>query len=184
MPRFGSPPGLGSRGDRLRGAPCLKRPVRPVSTPETRQGICPVSRSGPLAGAGVTRAPMLCSGRCADTVARGRSVGGGLAVDLSKDLVSHSSYADRGVEKSCDAGLFVGYRGAHSRMQVRRVPLAIRREPPSGALEVVAQSTPRLCGTARNGACFKNNTRPVGGALDNANSRYTCALVSRGPVSF
>ena len=45
--------------------------------------------------------------------------------------------------------MFAGHRKTRGRMQVRRVPLAVRREPPSDALEVVAQSAPHLSRTAR-----------------------------------
>ena len=57
LPDVRSPPGLGPRGDRLRGAPRLKRPVRPVRTSKARQGIGE-SYPGALAGGSIVRTPV------------------------------------------------------------------------------------------------------------------------------
>lgn len=149
MPDVRSPPGLGPRGDRLRGAPRLKRPVRPVRTSKARQGIG-VSYPGALAGGSIVRTPVPRARMRAAEVSRGESPGHALAVDLSRDFFPYSSHVYRGVEQGSDASLFAGHRKTRGRMQVRRVPLAVRREPPSDALEVVAQSAPHLSRTARS----------------------------------
>ncbi|MGD0873718.1 MAG: hypothetical protein ABSA14_01870 [Acidimicrobiales bacterium] len=82
-------------------------------------------------------------------VARGKSPAPARAMDLGKDAVLDSSYTYGGVEKSRDTSLFAVKVRTDSRMQVRRIPLAVRREPPSDVLEVVAQGTPHLSSTAQ-----------------------------------
>jgi hypothetical protein len=166
LARLGSPAGLGPRGDGLRGAARLERPARAVWSPETWQGIAVASRGVPpgwalLLGADDPPAEM----RAGALVWRG-----GRAPGRGVDLVPDPGHADGGVEESGDAGLFprCGVRGG--RIKVRRVPPAVRREPPSDALEVVAQSTPHLSRTARSsvasetsqrGACVRKDTRPA-----------------------
>jgi hypothetical protein len=65
-----------------------------------------------------------------------------LAEDIGKDPLSDLGHADGGVEERLVAVLLVGPGGADVRMQVGRVPPAVRCEPPSVALEVLAQNTP------------------------------------------
>ena len=115
--------------------------------------------SGPVSGlrAGTT------------AVARGESPAPALAVDLGEDAGLHLSHAYGGVEQGRDAGLLaVGHRRGDG-MEVRWVPLAVRREPPPGPLTVVAHIAPHLSRTAqsslasehRNGGLAARRTIPL-----------------------
>jgi hypothetical protein len=76
-------------------------------------------------------------------VAPGLHLGLKACEDLGDHLVADSGHAYGGAQEGGIAVL-LGRGGADRRVQVRWVPLAVRGEPPSVALEVLAQITPQL----------------------------------------
>ena len=140
--RARTPPRLGARPDGLgRLSGCGGR-LRPDGFSKTREWLGAVTESsaiGTPVPAAFRRIPAAFIGAAGRGVLRCA-----LSVDLRIDTFPDPGDADRGVQESPVAVLFGRCARADIRMQVWGVPPTVRCEPPSVALEVLAQNTPSL----------------------------------------
>jgi hypothetical protein len=132
--------GLGSRRVRRRGVARLIGPVRRFPAAESRRWLDAVADSDSLVGGSAPSGHSLRAEVCVVAVAGSRISGPAPARCLGDDLLPDAGNAERGVEEGGKTVLVVQQRRrADVGMQLRRVPIAVGREPPVAALGVVVQ---------------------------------------------
>src|SRR5271165_7188468 len=105
-------------------------PIRRFMCPKPRRGLSPVTRPASL---------VRCSTSWVQPSANSRVRSPAFEGDLTDRSLTNSSDADRCVEEGSETILLVRFRTVRRWKTLRRVPLAVGREPPAAALGVLVQ---------------------------------------------